>query len=141
MKLLNACAAILIGLCGSAYAAERLTTGGVVLPAQAIAPGGGLEAVIDASGDEVLSVHTLLRPASSNVILMRDRDGFWVEWDGDRASLAPSAAVNDDGVLTYKVFQTPPSGVNSMTVTVAYRTPDGLKFGWFAAAVASEGSE
>ena len=140
MKLLNASAAILIGLCGAAHAADRLTSEGVVLPAQAITPGGGLEAVIDASGDEVLSVHTLLRPASSNIILMRDRDGFWVEWSGDRADLAPSAAVNDDGVLTYKVFQAPPEGVNAMTITVAYRTPDALKFGWFQAAVASEGS-
>ncbi len=140
MKLLHAVSALFIGFGGASYAADRLSTDGVILPAQAIAPGGDLEAVIDASGDEVLSVHTMIRPASTNIIMMRDRDGYWVEWDGDRASLIPSAARNDGGVLTYKIFQKPPAGVNAMTVTVAYQTPDGLKFGWFEAAVARGGS-
>jgi len=138
MKLLHACSALLIGLCGAAHAADRLTTDGVPLPSKSFAAGAGLEAVIDAAGDDVLSVHTLIRPASTNVVLMRDRDGFWMEWDGDRAALVPAAASAEGDALTYKIFQTPPPGVNAMTVTIAYRTPEGLKFGWFEAAIARE---
>jgi hypothetical protein len=140
MKLLHALTAVLIGFGGAAGAADRLDKDGVFLPAQAIGANGVLEATIDATGDEVLSVHTMIRPASTNIIMMRDRDGYWVNWDGDRNSLVPSAARNDNGILTYKIFQTPPKGVNAMTVTVAYRTPEGLKFGWFDAGVAREGS-
>ena len=140
MKLLHAFTAFLIGIGGAASAAERLNTSGVILPAQAIGPDGVLEATVDATGDEVLSVHTMIRPASTNIVMMRDRDGFWVNWDGDMASLIPSAARNDGGVLTYKIFQKPPQGVNAMTVTIAYQTPDGLKFGWFEAGVARGGT-
>ena len=140
MKLLHAFTAFLIGIGGAATAAERLNTSGVILPAQAIGPDGVLEATVDATGDEVLSVHTMIRPASTNIVMMRDRDGFWVNWDGDMASLIPSAARNDGGVLTYKIFQQPPQGVNAMTVTIAYQTPEGLKFGWFEAGVARGGS-
>lgn len=140
MKLLHALTAFLIGIGGAATAAERLSTVGVILPAQAIGPDGVLEATVDATGDEVLSVHTMIRPASSNIVLMRDRDGFWVNWDGDMNSLIPAAARNDDGMLTYKIFQQPPQGVNAMTVTIAYQTAEGLKFGWFEAGVARGGS-
>ncbi len=141
MKLLHAFTAVLIGMGGAASAAERLDASGVILPAQAIGADGVLEATVDATGDEVLAVHTMIRPASSNVVMMRDRDGFWVTWDGDKASLIPSAARNDNGMLTFKIFQKPPQGVNAMIVTIAYRTPDGLKFGWFEAGVARGGSK
>jgi len=122
----------------SAAAAERLTTDGVSLPAVTIAPGGALEARIDASGDEVLSVHTILRPASSNVTLMRDRDGFWSTWSGDRADLVPSAARPEGDDLVFKIFDAPPSAGGAMTITIAYKTKDGLKFGWFDVAERAE---
>ncbi len=140
MKLLHASTAVFIGFGGATGAADRLETDGVFLPGQAIGADGVLETTIDASGDEVLWVHTMIRPASTNIIMMRDRDGYWVNWDGDMNSLITSSARNDDGLLTFKIFQKPPQGVNSMTVTVAYQTPDGLKFGWFEAAVTREGS-
>ena len=87
MKLLHASTAVLIGLGGAAGAADRLETDGVFLPGQAIGADGVLETTIDASGDEVLSVHTMIRPASTNIVMMRDRDGYWVNWDGDMNSL------------------------------------------------------
>lgn len=117
-----------------AAAAERLSAAGAALPAVAYAPGGALEARVDAGGDEVLSVHTLIRPASSNQVWMRDRDGFWTEWNGDRAALLPAAARREGGELVFKVFAESPKGVTSMTITLAYRTPEGLKYGWFDAA-------
>ena len=140
MKLLHALTAFLIGIGGAAEAAERLDTAGVVLPAHTIGSDGVLETTVDATGDQVLAVHTMIRPASTNVVMMRDRDGFWVNWDGDMGSLIPSAARDDDGMLTFKIFQKPPAGVNAMTVTIAYQTPSGLKFGWFEAGVARGGS-
>lgn len=119
-------------------AAERLSADGAALPAVSFAPGGALEARVDAGDDEVLSVHALLRPASSNQVWMRDRDGFWTEWNGDRAALIPAAARREGDELVFKLFTAPPSGVSSMTITLAYRTPEGLKYGWFEAAERSE---
>lgn len=121
-----------------AGAAERLTEAGAALSAVAFAPGGALEARIDASGDDVISVHALLRPASTNEVWMRDRDGFWSDWDGDEAALLPSAARRDGDDLVFKIFTAPPAGVGAMTITLAYRTPSGLKYGWFDAAERAE---
>lgn len=123
---------------GAADAAERLTTDGAYLPSLSYAVGGGLEARVDPAGDEILSVHTILRPASSNILWMRDRDGFWTEWSGQRADLIPAAATRDGDELVFKIFETPPPGVSSMTITLAYRTATGLKFGWFDAAEQAE---
>lgn len=133
-----AIAAMLAALPAFAAAAERLSAEGTPLPAKSFAPGGALEARVDAAGDEVLSVHAILRPASSNEMWMRDRDGFWTEWNGDRDALAPSAARRDGDVLVFKIFETPPAGVHAMTVTLAYRTAGGLKYGWFQAGERTE---
>lgn len=121
-----------------AGAADRLTEAGVALPGAAFAPGGALEARIDAGDDEVQSVHTIMRPASSNILMMRDRDGFWTTWNGQRDDLIPAAAARDGDELVFKIFEAPPKGIPAMTITVAYRTPEGLKFGWFDAAEAAE---
>lgn len=137
MKLPNLMAAVAISaaaLAVSADAAERLTPEGAPLPAVSYAAGEALEVRIDAAGDEVTSVHTLLRPASTNIVLMRDRDGFWSTWEGDRDALAPSAARREGDELVYKIFDAPPPGVTSMTITVAYKTAQGIKIGWFDAA-------
>lgn len=128
----------LSGMVVQASAAERLTTEGVQLPAMSFAPGGALEARVDVGGDEVLSAHALLRPASSNMIWMRDRDGFWSDWSGDRDALAPSAARREGDDLVFKIFDAPPPSVSAMTITVIYRTTEGLKFGWFEAAERAE---
>ena len=141
MKLLKGLAAAAVSIAafaGAAAAADRLTVEGSPLPGQSYAPGEALEIRIDAGGDDVLSAHTLLRPASTNILLMRDRDGFWTEWDGDRATLAESAARRDGDELVFKIFNAPPPGVHSMTITVAYRTAEGLKLGWFNAAERAE---
>lgn len=119
-------------------AAETLTIEGAELPAAAFAPGGALEARVDAGGDEVLSVHTVLNPASSTIYWMRDRDGFWAPWNGQMDDLVESAAVEDGGELVFKIFDTPPADVPSMTISIAYRTAEGLKFGWFQAAEQAE---
>ncbi|WP_340108810.1 hypothetical protein [Pikeienuella sp. HZG-20] len=138
MLLRSGLAIVLMAAALPAHAAERLSESGVRLPAVSFAPGGALEARIDAAGDEVLSVHAILRPASSNQTWMRDRDGFWAEWNGDPAALFPSAARREGGDLVFKIFTSPPDGVGAMTITLAYRTPEGLKYGWFDAAERSE---
>ena len=122
----------------AAFAAERLSAAGAFLPGATFASGGALEARVDASGDDVISVHTILRPASSNIKWMRDRDGFWVEWSGRSDDLIESAARREGDELVFKVFDAPPPGVSSMLITVAYRTADGLKFGTFNAAERAE---
>lgn len=122
----------------AAFSAERLTAEGAFLPGASYVRGGALEARVDAGGDEVLSVHTILRPASTNIKWMRDRDGFWVEWSGRSEELIDSAARRDGDELVFKIFDAPPPGVSSMMVTVAYRTADGLKFGTFNAAERAE---
>ena len=140
MKLLGtwlAGAMVVMGA-GSALAAERLSNSGVELDPASFAAGGALEARVDVAGDEVLSVHTILRPASTNIQWMRDRDGFWSDWNGNRDDLAPSAARREGDELVFKIFDAPPAGVSSMIVTIAYKTSDGLKYGWFNAAERAE---
>lgn len=122
----------------AAHAAERLSAEGAALAPATFPPGGALEARIDAAGDQVLSVHTIMRPASSNLMWMRDRDGFWTEWSGERDALAPGAARREGDELVFKIFDAPPAGIGAMTVTLAYRTPEGLKYGWFEAAERAE---
>ena len=141
MKLLATIGAISVAAtmtATAAAAAERLSSAGEILPNAAFDAGGALEARIDAGGDEVLSVHAILRPASTNITWMRDQDGFWVEWSGRRDDLIDSAARRDGDDLVFKIFDAPPPGVTSMVVTVAYRTPEGLKYGWFNAVERAE---
>ncbi|MEM7268872.1 MAG: hypothetical protein AAF401_06435 [Pseudomonadota bacterium] len=140
MKLLYGFAAIAAFATGAAEAAERLSADGSRLAARALQAGENFEVAVDTAGDEVLAVHTLLRPASTNVVLMRDRDGFWTEWSGRRDDLIPSAARANGDTLTYKVFQSPPPGVTSMTITLIYRTETGWKHGILDAGVAAKES-
>lgn len=128
------------GVAGTAGGAERLTAAGARLDPIACPAGLPCEVAIDAGGDTVIDVHVVLRPASSNIALARDRDGFWAPWDGDPAKLPPAAALRDGDLLVFKLFQDPPSGLASpYTVTLAYRTPDGLRLGWFE--VSTEGEQ
>ncbi|MEL6793495.1 MAG: hypothetical protein AAFP78_08585 [Pseudomonadota bacterium] len=143
MRLLTAFGAIAIAstitaAAPAAHAAETLSASGEILPNAAFDAGGALEARIDVGDDEVLSVHAILRPASSNITWMRDRDGFWTDWSGRPNDLIESAAKRDGGDLVFKIFDAPPPGVTSMVVTVAYRTPEGLKYGWFNAVERAE---
>lgn len=140
MRLLDFCAAgaALSLMVGGAFAADRLSQDGVELSATSFPAGGALEARVDAGGDDVVSVHAILRPASTNIQWMRDRDGFWTEWNGRRDDLIESAARREGDELVFKIFDAPPPGVTSMIVTIAYRTSDGIKYGWFSAAEASK---
>ncbi|MEL7462551.1 MAG: hypothetical protein AAFN79_00690 [Pseudomonadota bacterium] len=143
MKLLNVFGAIafastITAAMTTADAAERLSAAGEILPNAAFASGGALEARVDTGGDDVLSVHAILRPASSNITWMRDRDGFWLNWNGRPDDLIESAARREGDELVFKIFDAPPPGVTSMTVTVVYRTPEGLKYGWFNAVERAE---
>ncbi|MEO0363388.1 MAG: hypothetical protein AAF322_19860 [Pseudomonadota bacterium] len=130
--------AAVAALAASAGAAERLTAEGASLPGVAFPQGGPLEARVDVAGEEVIEVHTILRPASSNVALMRDRDGFWTDWSGRREDLIPAAAKREGDELVFKIFETPPAGTPAMLITIAYRTAEGLKFGTFEAAETME---
>ena len=138
LATIGAVALIISTGASAAFGADRLSAAGASLPGASFAPGGALEARVDANGDDVLAVHTILRPASTNIKWMRDRDGFWVEWSGRRDDLIESAARRDGDELVFKIFDAPPPGVSSMMITVAYRTADGLKFGTFNAAERAE---
>lgn len=139
MRLLGlTCAAGAALIASLSVAAERLSLEGTALPAAAFDAGGALEARVDVSGDEVLSAHTVLNPASSTTYWMRDRDGFWAPWSGEIDDLVESAVKREGDELVFKVFDAPPAGVPSMVISIAYRTPEGLKFGWFNAAERAE---
>jgi hypothetical protein len=127
------CAAAM-ALAGSALAGERLTEEGARLAPRTYSEAAPFEVVVDAAGDAVLEAHVILRPTSSNRALARDLDGFWAPWDGDVATLPASAAIRDGAALRFKLFAAPPPDLTPpLTVTIAYRTPEGLRFGWFDA--------
>ena len=118
----------------AASAADRLTVAGAALPPVAYAPGAPLEIAVDAGGDTVLSAHVVLRPHSSSLALARDRDGFWAPWNGDPATLPDTAVTREDGRLVFKIFAAPPRSLTPpLRVTLAYRTPEGLRHGAFTA--------
>lgn len=142
IRLLAGASALLMGSAGLAFAGEPLSLEGARLENVSYPPGGALEIRVDAAGDEVLSAHAILRLASTNIALMRDRDGFWTDFSGRREDLIESAAYRDGDDLVFKIFRTPPEGLlGPLTVTVAYRTEAGLKFGWLQAGPASGESE
>jgi hypothetical protein len=119
---------------GGAAAAERLTAQGARLAPAPIVEGAPFERAVEVGDDEVLGAHALLRPASSNLVLARDRDGFWAPWDG-HAPLPETAVTRDGALLTFKLFVRPPEGLLApYEITLAYRTPAGLRHGAFEAA-------
>ena len=113
--------------------AQTLSTTGAALPPVAFAAGEMAEVRVDTGGDAVGAAHVVLRPASSNRLLARDRDGFWAPWDGDPDSLPPSAVYAEGAALTFKLFASPPPFLQPWRITVAYRTAEGLKYGVFDA--------
>jgi len=133
--------ATLLALLAAPAVSQTLTTAGATLPPVAFAPGEMAEVRVDTGGDTVTTAHVVLRPASSNRLLARDRDGFWAPWDGDPDSLPPSAAYADGGALAFKLFTTPPPFPQPWRITVAYRTAGGLKYGAFDATIGGGAGE
>lgn len=128
-------------IASASLADDRLSEDGARLTPATYARGEAFERRVEEPGAELLAAHVTLRPASSNLVLTRDRDGFWAPWDGDPATLAPSAARAEDGGLVFKIFDAPPADLlPPYTITLIARTADGLRYGWFQAAPAS-GSE
>ena len=130
-------AAVAATMAGTAAATDRLTADGAGRAPARFAPDAAFERSVLVGDEDVLGAHALLRPASTSLVLARDRDGFWAPWDGDPASLPETAVTRDGDRLTFKLFLRPPEGLLApYVVTLAYRTPGGLKHGAFTAEAA-----
>lgn len=66
----------------------------------------------------------------TNQPLMKSRDGPWIAWDGDPATLAPMDVTGGSGVLRFAIGAWPtPDVLAPCTFTLGYWTADGMKFG------------
>jgi hypothetical protein len=68
----------------------------------------------------------------NNQPLMKVADGTWQAWDGDASTLAFINIYAPDGVLRFPVGAWPTQDVlGPSTFTIGYKSPEGLKFGYF----------
>lgn len=113
-------------------AAADLSESGVVLSDVRVVPAAA-EVVksIDLEGDVPVATYvTAAMPDGRR--LMRNANGFWVDWDGRQASLVDNGFVPSGGRLTYKVLKEDLSGrLFPIHVTVAYKVGETVKFGVF----------
>ena len=80
--------------------------------------------------DPVDATHVIFQMHSTNALMMRTADGFYVPWDGDQANLANAGFPVEDGIVRFKLFNQDITGASlPLTVVIAYRSGDDLKFG------------
>lgn len=113
-------------------AAADLSESGVVLSDVTVAPATAeVVKTIDLEGDVPVGTYvTASMPDGRR--LMRNANGFWVDWDGRQATLVDNGFTPSGGRLTYKVLKEDLSGrLFPIRVTVAYKVGETVKFGVF----------
>jgi len=89
----------------------------------------GLSISVDLGNDKPSSSHVVAR-FQNNQPLMLGADGLWAPWDGSLAGIDHAAATIANGKLTFRIFDTIPSGLfYPVSFTVIYRTDADLKSG------------
>lgn len=122
-----------------ADAAEILARKPVALPNVMVNPDSvTLNIAINAGNDAVKASYVTARSVGKNQFLQRTANGMWLPWDGRESSLINTHAAVNNGVIDYKIFADEQLAhpLFPITVTVAYRTPNGLKIGSFDVRVA-----
>ncbi len=90
--------------------------------------GGDLRVHIDTGEDTVQAAYVALRGQSSNQLLMRDANGFFIPWSGKIEVLQDTGARPQKGILTLKILNQNLGDITlPLSLMVAYKTPAGLK--------------
>jgi hypothetical protein len=128
---LLACA-VLIFLGRPALAGEQLTLAGARLsPVVAQSGAIDLRRSVDLGGDQPTATYVAARTAGG-AMLMRTRAGYWLPWSGREEDLADNGFAASGGTIEFKLTkESLPAAALPLTVTIAYRTAAGVKFGLF----------
>jgi hypothetical protein len=127
----------LLVLAGSAVAQQpppaRLTAEGVMLsriPVTVTSAVVERQVQLDA-GEAVTGTYVSLR-TNDGRYLQRNNDGYWLPWSGRENTLADNRFQPVGNLLTFKVLKQDISDQSfPLTVSIAYRTAAGVKFGMF----------
>jgi hypothetical protein len=123
---------IFILLAWPARAGDQLTLAGARL-SHVVAQSGAcdLRRSVDLGGDQPTATYVAARTAGG-ALLMRTRAGYWLTWSGREEDLTDNGFAASNGALEFKlVKESLPAAALPMTVTIAYRTAAGVKFGMF----------
>jgi len=110
-----------------------LSTEGTTLPAMQVTwSDADLSQIVDTGGDQVLATYIVARVHSTSQAMQRTNLGYWVPWDGSTDSLVDNQMPQANDQITYKILDQSLDGLTApLTVTLIYRTPDGMKLGQF----------
>lgn len=133
MKRLGACigAAAVVWATGGA-AAESLTVAGAALKNVEVAPAtASLSRTVALDGDVPTAAYVVAHMPDGQA-LQRTNLGYWQPWDGKLESLVDNGFRAKSDALTFKILEEDISGrFFPITVTLAYRTGNQVKFGVF----------
>ena len=128
-----ALAAVVASALGAAEAgAETLSEAGSVLADMAVnVVTAEITRTVDLAGDAPVATHVTAH-VSNGTALQRTNLGYWVPWNGRVAELIDNHFAPSGTTLTFKILNEDISGqFFPITITLAYRTAVGLKFGVF----------
>lgn len=127
-----------LAVASAAHAADRLTEAGARLAPEVVAdPRKAIVTrVVDLQGDAPSATYLIARD-TTNRMLQRTNDGYWVAWDSKLTSLVDNQIQPQNGKLTYKVFAEDISAAKfPLSVTLAYKVGNVVKYGVFPIQVA-----
>jgi hypothetical protein len=132
MKRLLAGVGAVVVAWASGAAAESLTVAGAALESVAVAPASAnVSRSVALNGDAPTATYVMAHMPDGQA-LQRTNLGYWQPWDGKLDSLVDNGFRPSGGDLTFKVLKEDISGrFFPITVTLAYRTAEAVKFGVF----------
>ena len=130
---LLAASLLLWGHAGNAVAGDKLTLAGAYLGEIKVAPAtAAVSRLVDLDGGEQPSATYVTMTLREGKRLQRTNEGYWVPWSGSVDSLLDNRFQPAGSQLLFKVLKEDLTGyMFPLTVTIAYRVPGGVKFGFF----------
>ena len=132
MKRLAAGVGAVVVAWASGAAAESLTVSGASLESVAVAPAtANVARTVALNGDAPTATYVTAHMPDGRA-LQRTNLGYWQPWDGKLDSLVDNGFRAAGGNLTFKILKEDISGrFFPITVTLAYRAGEQVKFGVF----------
>lgn len=131
-RLVAGVGAIVAAWATGAAAVESLTISGTALESVEVAPASAnVSRTVALNGDAPTASYVMAHMPDGRT-LQRTNLGYWQPWDGKLDSLLDNGFRAAGGNLTFKVLKEDISGrFFPITVTLAYRTGEQVKFGVF----------
>jgi hypothetical protein len=127
------CALVLALSVGAASAGDALTVQGALLSQVKVTPSSAVVArTVDLVAGEVVTATFVTMRTPDGKYLQRNADGYWLPWGGARDALINNGFQAAGSALTFKVLKQDISSLSfPLTVSIAYQSSAGFKFGVF----------